>query len=581
MATTNALGSPRTPPVQIPSTDNLYFAKINWVFIFSMACIAAGISYCAYNLYQFYQLVTHTGYGLDDPCKLVKCKALLLEAKKAGEKESAILHQCESLLNTIKDSRHSDKKEKLLLQLTQHYAQCNLEMSLLMAKELTTPFFIFKAAQSISKKNPDRTLLLTGLYQRAYYASLKNWGSGAMDQCLKIAQAAHELHDKALPKRIVDQMVAKAHTLESPSEKISAFCKIAECAHKIEDQEVRDSALGEAKKLSQESLNFQDHLCLANAYFSMKKFQEMDAKIDESICLFNQQPISEAILHIHPLATIIHAISKNEQAQSKYKNFSVQDMFTKAIADLPQEEDSIKCIKAYLSIARIYKDKLVDHPITSILDLKHVSEDIQKLPATTNEQLDAKINYLEPLLPHFMQEPKNAKPVMQILEELYDKYPVEVINPWWNKFELGELIVRSYNKMKLSSESETFFNQKYLPFFQNGTAFDRIGNLTSNSSLFNPDQTKTMLQAAEDLLSQCSGTEYQLALRQIADAYLTINSQKSLSLFASYETSLAKTHLIICGLLAAVVGTTHFYPAAGVAIAITCRVVQLINKIPF
>jgi len=579
MAATNALGSPRTSTFTIPGTDNPYFAKINWVFTFSMAYIAAGISYCVYNLYQVYQLATHTGYALDDPLKLVKCKALLLEAQKAGPKKTEILHQCESLLNTIKDSRHSYKKEKLLLQLTHRYAKRDPVSALSIANKLTIPFFIFKAAQSISEKNLDPTLLVIHLYQRAYNASLKNWGSGDMDRCLKIAQAAHELNYKTFPKMIVDMMVAKAHTLESPSEKISAFCKIAESAHKIEYQAVRDSALGEAKKLSQESSNFQDHLCLANAYFSMEKFQEMDVTLDESIRLFDKQPIVQAILHIHPLAKIIHAISKSDQVQSKYKTFSIQAAFTKFTVDVLQEEDPIKYIKVYLSIASVYKDKLVDYPIFTIPDLiQDVSEHIQELPANTAEEFDNKINYLEKLLPLSMQVPENAKPIMQILEQLYDKYPVEVINPWWDKFVLGELIIRSYNEMKLSSESKTFFSLKYLPIFQNGTAPHRIEKLTSYSSSDNPEQTKVMLEAAEELLPQCSGTEYQCALRQIADAYLTFNRQKSLSLLNSLETSLAKTHLITCGLFAAVVGTTYFYPAAGVAIAITCRMVQLINR---
>lgn len=583
MATTNALGGPRTSPSQPHGTDSPYFAKIDWVFNFSMACIAAGISYCVYNLYQVYQLATHTGYALDDPFKLVKCKALLLEAKGPGVNERTILHQCESLLSTIKDSRSSCKKEKLLLQLTQLYAQHNLEMSSLMAQELTTPSFIFEAAQSINEKNPNHTLLAIQLYQRAYNASLKNWDSGDLDLCLKTAQAMHELGSVAIPKMIVDTMVAKTRTtLKSPSEKISAFCKIAEYAHKIEYQEVRASALGEAKKLSQESSNFQDHLCLANAYFSVKKFQEMDVTLDESLRLFDQQPIAEAILHIHPLAKIIHAISKNDQVQSRHKIFSVQAVVTKAITDLLQEEDPIKRIKAYLSMANIYKDNLVYYPIILRPDLiQAVSEAIQKLPAKTAEEFDDKINYLQKLLLLSMQEPENAKPIMQILAEFYDNCPMELINPWWNKFELGRLIIRSYNEMKLSSESEAFFSQKYLPFFQNGTAPHRIEKLISYSSLNNPEQTKVMLEAAEELLPQCSRTEYQWALRQIADAYLTINSQKSLSLLASYETFQAKTHLVICSLFTAVAGTIYFYPRAGAAIAITCRMLQLVTKVPF
>jgi hypothetical protein len=205
------------------------------------------------------------------------------------------------------------------------------------------------------------------------------------------------------------------------------------------------------------------------------------------------------------------------------------------------------------------------------------------LQPKTNKEFAAQIDYLEKFLQCCKQEPENAKKVMQFLKDLYEQGPEKLL---YYKFELGRLIVRSYNAMGLSTESDTFFSQKYLPIFQNGTAFDKIEQLTSyaddtpdsSGNSLSQVQSTVMLQAAEQLLPQCTSYEYQLSLRRIADRYLTLDRQKSVSLLESFETSQAKTRLITCGVYAAVIGTAYFYPLATPVIAIACYLVPVMTK---
>jgi hypothetical protein len=604
MATTSSIGSlQNTFKISIPGTRNPIFAKINWAFGFSMACLAAGVSYWLYTLHQVYQLTTHTGFGLDDRFKFVKCYALLLEAreKETTQNIEPLLQQCESLLASItgRMSLSSFEKEGLLLKLAQCYAKNDPERSILIAKRLSSSYALFNAAQSIQEKHPRFTIELREIYRRAFEARLIEWDRPNhklyimdIEGCLKIAQAFLDLHDSGYAGTIVERMEQSAETLQLPLDRILAFSKIAEYAHKTKRGGCLDFSIRRIQEIlkqgqdrsSPEGLVFtlQTHLILANTFFSIGEFEKMDRELDEVISLFAVNPLTTQN-QLYSLQKLIKAISK-DKVQSRYNKFAdVFDMIRKAFHDIPGLPDQKNRARAYLDFATNFKEGLVNEPATKVNALIGAFGEIQTLPDQTKEEINSKMDLLCSILYFCKEDPARDKAIMLILEGLYDRCPLDDTKRLWDKFGLGSLIVGHYNKMGLSAESETFFSQKYLPIFQNGNkAFDKISKLTSyavrshvSDSHFAPQQTIMLLEAAERLVPQLSSNDHEFALRMIAQGYLDVNRQKSLSLLASFENTQAQFRLITTAVCTVALGILYFYPQAAPVIILGSTVVQL------
>ncbi|HEX2579905.1 MAG TPA: hypothetical protein VHK67_05855, partial [Rhabdochlamydiaceae bacterium] len=157
------------------------FARVNWVFILYIGCLAAGTAYCLSNLYQAYQLKFNNSFGLDNQFKLIQCHALLDEAQEKEKKqengEALLFQRCEVLIDSVDNDDFTSMalhKDKLLLQLAHQYVKNDPNHSYQIAQKITSFYDLFKAAQSIQKEHLDLNQLNV-LYTQAFDAMTKEW----------------------------------------------------------------------------------------------------------------------------------------------------------------------------------------------------------------------------------------------------------------------------------------------------------------------------------------------------------------------------------------------------------------------
>ncbi len=598
------VGYPTSPFKALNSLANTsLFGRINWVFGLYMGYLTAGASYCLYNVYKAYQLKCHISSGLDNQFKLAKCKVLFKEVqeKNNGEGVQPLLQECESLLGSITDNTCSLDKKELLLGLALYYAKNkNPERSYQITEQLSASNDLLNIAGNILQNNLDfATAKLNALFTRAYEANnqenqrlISPFKTPSMEipRLLLLARAFHLLKNSELKNDCITKAVGLMKTLESDSEQIVALSRIVQCYQDIEEPGQIGSFIGSAQKLlirNRAGVDLlQPRLVLAYILFSIGKFEKMDQELEEVVKLFEKEDPKTTVKELYSFAKFIKKIANNQKAESNFKNFAVEPLINTALQALARPESStsefedrlylspealykidVNRIEVYLSIASIYQEELLNNPDAKQQLIRYAFQEIQRLPESTEKELDSKRDLLTRLTYFCKQDLETAEKIMQILKGWYDQrtLPTSTSSTRWNKPEFGREILMLYYKIGLTKESQPFF-KKYLSYIKdqkNEKAFIKISQLVTCAKLNGGEQTKALLEAAESLLPQLtSPNEYKSALSILIEGYLQVDRQKSLKLLESYEDQQANSYLMTASITAVAMGVLHFYPKA-------------------
>ena len=579
--------SPGTSPLTSPPNTSL-FDRIDWVFGFYVGFLIAGASYCLYHLYQAYQLKHHTAFGLDDRFKLIKCQALLTEAKekeKKGENAQPLLQECESLLALVKGNLPSDNKEQVVLQLALYLAKNDPTRSYQMAQQLTSSHDLFKAAETIKKNHPrfDPTLL-NDLFTQAFVAMnqeeqtsrFKNSYLGFV-RLLDFAKAFHAVNNHASVSICIRKALDFANASETPSNRIDSLCQIVKCYHAIEDYSNRNSSLESAERLFLEkkaelSIVDQIHtrLGLARTFFFVEMFEKMDQELEVITQLIQAL---DPLISIKLLYSLAALVAQMKTAPSSFKSASMDVLITRAVEALrtPQSGElkaSSELIDNCLNLASVYE--FLGRTAEGQPTLELAFREIKSLPEASKEESESKVDAILKLLDYY-QDPTVAKEPLAILKGFYDRASAD-IGSHWKKDTLGRRILVLYKKMGLTTEADVFF-QKYLADLKKmeKDPFKKISRLVNSEIHFNrvhllgllPDQRKKILEAAEALLPQLNSIDYKLSLATIMKGYALVDQQKSFQLLEIYENQEARSHFITAMALPVIMGVLYHSPPTG------------------
>jgi hypothetical protein len=587
----------------IPTETTSLFARINFIFCLQMLALAVWIPQCLSNLYKACQLKFHTSFGLNDSFKILKCQALLNEAK-SSKNAKPLLQKCESLLASITDKSSS---QKLLLELAQYYAKNDPNRSYEMAQQLSSSRSLLHAAQSLQKVHPNfDSYKLTVLYARAFQALSSK--SEIIDS-LELAEAFYSVRNKLLTNQCIEKALRSVNDLSSAIVpiRIQLFCQIYKCYRKIEDQIGADSALTSAQNLLKEKTAptnlIQARLHLADTFLSLQMFKEMDTEIDEIVKTF-EEDISPSIENLSLLTQLIRKIGKVESS-SIYKDFQVRPFIEKALQflekDSSTEQNAQSRVRVYVKIAELIKEKLSNDDDDGMLiafsqkaDVellvkaeKGISKEIQALPETTAEDISFKGNVLIKFIRLDGADTAEVLNRLEALEKLYTQYSPRDAR---EKFNFGGSILSCYNEVieldlltngqELKKRAEAFL-KKHLSDIENEEKKEtniKIVWLLNAGDMSNcsPEQKKIFLEAAEALLPQLPPHQYEASLAEIIEKYLKVDRQKGVALLENYENRQAKTHFtqaLTAGAAAIFTGTLVFYPRP--FLALVNRVIQL------
>jgi len=582
-----------TPPLfqaSPPLSNPPLLHRINWAFGFYVAYLTAGVSYCLYNLYQAYQFSHHTSFGLDNRFKLAKCQALFDEAKeKDFENAKPLLQQCEALLASITADSSSDKR-RFLMKIAKYYAECNPERSYQMALSFSSSDELFTIAQSIYKKHPDFNAdKLNTLFSRAYEAQNQEEKDPNrsrilftnLREMLELVKVFHSLKNDTLSNQCMTKALELAKAETKDLDQSTAFCQIARCYQEIGNPEMRSSIELARALLNDKVVGVHiigARLNLAHTFFSFEDFSNMDQVLKEAMSLIEKDDPLTTLKNLYSLAKLTTEIRKSEKAKSTFKNFEVEPLIQKAFTAL--QENKLNSLSAearasgYLEIASIYQG-LLNHSVEGSKALDAAFQEIQKLPEDTDEAINAKIDLLMQLSHFYEKDANTMGKIIQSLENLYDRCPVEFDSTSGLEEEkpgFGKEILRLYNKAGLTEQSDVFF-QKYLSDLQTSQRdkdiFNKINRLVTYAHRYvgdyqNVGQIRAQLEAAEALLPQVtSSISYKYALSMIIQGYLEIDRQKGLTLLENYENQQAKNCLITAIAIPILMGIAYVYPEAG------------------
>ncbi len=482
-------------------------------------------TYCVDRLYRAYQVTHHAPSSLlDSDLKLVKCKALLNEFNE--KKDLALLSACETLLGSISDKKNLEK-QGILLDLVKYHSSQNPDRAYEFAQQLTSAHALLDAAEQIKKDHPTfDTEKLASLLVRAYVTRPSTELSIPhldFSFYLKMAKAFYSLGKMDLR----DQAFAKATAILPSLNLVTSFCETARCCQEIGVQEKVDGYLAEAEKLCTGD-SISAYLTLANTFFFLSKFDKMDEIIDKLIKhLSNSNNIIIKTQKLPQLAKLLDEIRANNTCTSKHKTFFqgafILDIFN--FVQDPSDKTPTGRAEAYLNLAETYQSlgnepRVNEATSLAFKEIEKVVRDPQISIATKESLLLVAFSY------------KNVP------DTFFD-----LVKPFERLRELpfrmqGNTLTLYNEKMKGQARHQAWFEGYFKRITDaKATAYDKIKELTKgiDQNSFTPEQTKTLLETAEQLLPQVDPLFRALATADVAQGYLQVDRQKSYQLLDAYE----------------------------------------------
>lgn len=485
----------------------------------------------AYHLFRAYQFTWHkNSFLLEDKLKLVECKRLLkqireIEKKDPHENVFPLLKKCKAMHESIKESLVG--KEKFLFDLSIYYAEKNnLDECFLIAEKLSDKTFLFDLLKNIQRKTNHPSLL--PLCIRLFYLlSKESNGSFSPSLCLKkyltLAEVFHSLKNENYQTNSVEEAL-NIYKKYTGLEKLKVTLDMAKYYQKIGDWE----SVGEFKKKIPSLGSFSEEeknsailpLIDAYAYFNDEdKLKEIMDYLGK-----NPDPFEQDIYSIAKLIKEHEEYWNKSNPSSIFENIfkhSLPTYYSNYLNKILKMDGKEK-IRAYINLVRyckIYNDK--DSKAFLNLALKYT----ETLPESSSKEIYTLISEIISL--ECFDEAKNVE-LMKKLEDLYDN-----CSHTDEKKKIGREILGLYKKLKMDS---SLFFSKYL----HNMGADHVLKSYEYSHLANGDefvldQKIQLLEKAKELLPLVPTNLYGNMIYSIADAYLEIDSKKSLEILNQYE----------------------------------------------
>lgn len=614
MAATSAINGSRiasiAPALKNISTSRVtqLFQKVDWALVFY---VTVAVGYLFYHLYKWAQFNSHSSLGLDESLRLVRCKALLAEAREKALTSNVepLLQECETLLASVSDRSHSFETKPVVLELALYYVNKNPDRACQIAQQLSSSYRLNEVAQAIQKQHPDFDKgKLNSLWEKAFEAVERNQNSSSLkmpyvylQQWLEFVKSFYAYGNTVYKNRALAQALDLAAHSENDLDRISAWRQIAKCYRQIGGIRHIDSSIPIAQKLITEKKledSIPAQLDLALMLFYAGRNEEARLVANRAMDLFSG---SDAKVMAEQLFLFVMLEKKIKELGIELPGFNFNakvfiDTALKAV--LESELNAETLVNLYLKIIRAYQqtddikkvEEVVGYALPMIrdvedshqraryfLDLAHYQpermkkevadlalEPIRALPESTDAEIHSKRDLLGELLQSC--SPEESKASLQILESLYEK----VTEPG-RKVEMGMMILRLYNQKNMTTETSTFF-EKFLDDFKKNdeglrSRISRLGIELINP--YNPEeyfknettlkQIQQLLEEAERLLPQLGSFSRNIDLAYLAQGWLRIDRQKALKLLEGIEKKQAIRHIASASVAAVALGAMYYY----------------------
>ncbi len=575
-----------------PGTD-FFLDKIRYVFVL---CVAAGVSFCAYNLYQCYQFIRYPAFHPDNKLKLVKCELWLSEIQEqlkndASADVASLLQRCEILLPVLKSS---DKQQTILLNLVQLCAKNHSTRAYQLAQKLESSHDLFRAAQAIQQadKNFNKPQL-TALYQKGFQiltdsilqknplpALTTKWS-------LAYAEVFHSFQMDELKNKALIQAVSAAGEYKNIASRAQIVLTIAKTFKKLGDSEQFKKTLEQALQLLSQITApldlIQTRWALAHAYCDCNMYEEAMQEFTH-LAKIEPQKEDRQVIDLLSIAKVLEKLSAH------YKTLQTipdpQTFFDGAFQSLQNFPTNVNRFHDYLEVAFAYQNYKIQDKAQQAFDCALTT--LESLPEGTSEEIESKFDllrfmtYLEG-----MPDTTNQK-LLQLLVKYYDQSSFDK-GSVLDKDDVGISIFRFSDRSNLKKGSDGFF-QKYFADLKNRkedpcehiihlTSAARSTSIENHHNGFSPEQHRLMLKTAEDFISKVPACNYAGMLAIIAEGYLNVDPQKCRELFNRYARDRALEHFGIATMTAAIMGITYISPQAATYLSLGFGIYRLFRPL--
>jgi tetratricopeptide (TPR) repeat protein len=550
-------------------------------------------------------------------CAVILKEAKDLKEKDSTANVVPLLEQCQTLLLSIKSDIRG-KKEKLICQLAVQFAESNPEKSYELASLLVDHQNLFQIIEKLCKKHPDfdqdrlKTLLVKTL--DVYDRFLKGYDKPAPSHLifyLKTAKISHKWKDIYLKYRSLELAARLINNFKPGLDAFDGFFSIAQCSREVCNEEYVISHLNKAKDAltphlepkfylncfylnyfnayariaecfnevgkKEEALSCLEdaknllndptvsptkltlaHLSLARAYLNCKESDKMKATLEaESLLQFIKNgDVPLNIDECKTLGQLITQITSEDKVIPEFENFA-----SGLLNRLDKTWDCVNnsgSINLFLEIAYAYKALGNETKATEVMNQawdtawkKIQISPGQSITRTNTLQIFEIIDYLS----------KTEEGTNKFLPML-DNLELSCIES--STLDGGREVrnlLQFYKKNNLTEKSNLFSDRYIANLIDFNNSFSAINKLVS-SFVSNYDvsveQKKKYLEAAESLLPNLTNSAvYDLATEIIAEAYVKVNSQKSIQMIEQYQNSQGTKHYIEATFTAVVMGTRY------------------------
>lgn len=519
-----------------------------------------------YHFFRAYQFKWHTNsFLLDGDLKLIECKRLLKQIRKvqknSPENISSLLQKCMSLCLSIKN-KSCYGKEKFLFDFCIYYAEKNnLDGCFLIAENLSNIAYLLDLMKNIQSKNPSHPSLLP-LCIRIFNLLQKENGffflASRLRQYLVLAEFFHSFKNQDYQTKSVNEAL-NIYNGFTGLEKLYAHLDMTKYYHKINDEDSVKNYINTFQDLG--SFRGKEKssaiLLLIDAYASFKEYDKLN-KIMEYLCE-NPNPSEQNIRLIAKLIKEHH--DSNQKKSEHILNCVYPNYYTSYLTKTKEISDKTTKIKACINLIGSNNScKFEDPNLEKPLDL--ALENIDTLPETSDEEILNKSELIFQItnLECFDEINKNKKiELVQKLEVLYSNCSNKD-----KQEEIGRKILQLYKKLEIKEDFLSTFLKNIEKDKDNCQKILWYYSLTNkdNDEFYCLDlmQKKQLLKKAEDLLLLVADFHYAKMASLIADAYLEIDSEKSLEILKEYETYRGNSCLATAAVYSFFAGAIYKFP---------------------
>jgi hypothetical protein len=523
------------------------------VLIFRSIIVAAA-SCALYALYRKF-IVTCSTYDVTArELKLIKCQALLTEAKNrdcTGEEQKSSLAQCVALLATIPPGK--DKDEVILLAIKNENMDQSLGKALVQA--LSSDEAFFEAVECMTS-DVARPLLV-----EAY----TSYGDEPIDEANAFHHAEKSLKfaEASTSKRLLENqplLIETAALIRARDcllflkglDHIHFLCQIIKVSQAAIEWTL--PALGEAYQHLSSTDKIRASVEIAKTWVEIDKLDRLNAEIENLNALIKDPEVSITTKDLLSIAQLKKQVLEQPSITTRF--------------DLPPFVDKVKTtdepIQKTLDIAKAYLETgntAVDRH-NGAFRLNMALTTIKTLPEETEEDRVEKCWWFLGVCNLFQKYDSALEFKQDLLQECV--YPIYENLSLESKIMFGDEILTLHVRKKELDKSQTLFGQHLTHIKSLAHPQDQFGAFLCSAG---PSNELVLLKGAEALLPKLGGSSI-IAAMQLAKRYATIDTAKSLQLIerceSNYKTAwYLMTALITTVALGVLLGAAKLFSVAG------------------